>query len=249
MQSFYTEFMRSTPDNWKLQHFSIPHIMITLAVICCAMLLWKKREQLTKKSAIKILLVTMLTIQVFLLYYWYITTGYSGLNESLPLYNCRVAILFTIAALLTENKIAKNIACYWGLGGGIIAILLPNMDPFSWPHVTQLSFFMGHFALLLSSLYIFMTDNMTFNKKSLINILIFSTTFHILVALLNFRMKSNYCMVYQFPFGELPFVENATIYYAFFAISMHNFFLFLIHLSLRYLEKKRDASVKPSSSR
>lgn len=240
MKEFFIKAFRSEPDGWVLKLMSIPHLLLMAIVFSLAIYVWKKRDYFEKHDILRKPLIITLFLQVSILYSWYAFSGYTGIRESLPLYNCRLAIICTCVALLFKNKLAQLIACYWGLAGGIIAVTLPSMDPFSWPHYTQVSFFVGHLALLVGVFYIIGIDKPKFNLRSLKTMLIFSTVYHSAVSVLDYALNTNYCYLKKFPFGDLPFVESDTVTYTLFAICMHNFVLVLVHMGLKVLARKRD---------
>lgn len=240
MKDFFIKAFRAQPDGWALKLMSPPHLIIMALVFTLTIYVWKKRGYFEKHDILRKPLTITLFLQFSILYSWYAISGYTGILESLPLYNCRIAIILTCAALLSKNRLAQLIACYWGLAGGIIAVMLPSMDPFSWPHYTQVSFFVGHLGLLVGVIYIIGIDKPKFNLLSLRTILIFSTLYHSAVSIIDYALDTNYCYLKKFPFGELPFVNSDTIAYTIFAILMHNFVLVLVHIGLKVLAKKRD---------
>lgn len=241
MIDLFVKAFRSEPDGWALKLMSLPHIIIMVFVFSVAILVWKKQDYFRKHDILRKPLIVTLCLQFTILYTWYAVSGYTGIKESLPLYNCRVAIILTAIALLTKNKLSQLISCYWGLAGGIIAIVLPSMDPFSWPHYTQISFLFGHLALLMGVIYIIAIDKPKFDLSSLKSMFIFSTVYHLGVAVLDYALDTNYCYLKKFPFGDLPFVESHTLPYTIFAICMHNFVLVLVHMGLKGLARRRDA--------
>lgn len=240
MSEFLVKMFRGEPDGWSLKLLSTPHIILMVIIFSTAILVWKKHRYFQTHDILRKPLAITLFLQFTLLYTWYAISGYTGIRESLPLYNCRLAIILTTVALLTKNKFCRLVACYWGLAGGTLAVVLPSMDPFSWPHYTQISFTVGHFSLLIAILYMIAVDKPKFDLDSLKTILIFSTVYHAAVAVLDYALDTNYCYLKKFPFCELPFVASETIAYTLFAIAAHNFVLVLVHMALKGLERRRD---------
>lgn len=201
-------FFRETPDNyvfpiWSLKHFAI--IVIAFVGVEFIFLNKRKLKGSTLGGNFKLLMIIVLSLQQIILYSWYGFSGYFTIRESLPLYNCRIAIIFTILALITDKKLYKNVACYWGLMGSILALMMPDLDPFSFPHYTNISFFWGHIALLWSALYILVIDGYRINKVSLKLILYFTNIYHLAVYFFNVFAKSNYCYLMEPPFAKIFF--------------------------------------------
>lgn len=240
MLDFLERAFRSEPDGWSLKLMSLPHIIIMALVFSLAVVVWIKRNYFEKHDILRKPLAVALLLQFTILYAWYFFGGYTGIRESLPLYNCRFAIICCTFALLSKNKLLQLITCYWGLSGGILAVLLPSMDPFSWPHYTQISFLVGHLALLSSVIYIITIDKPEFNQLTLKKMLLFTTGYHTIVAMVDYALSTNYCFLRNFPFGELPFVANHTIGYTLFAIFVHNFIVILSHMGLKELSGFRS---------
>ncbi len=228
-------FFRTTPDGWSMKLLGLPHVLLMAFALISAIAVWKSQETLRKNDLLRKPLITTILVLVTILYTWYITSGYNDIREGLPLYSCRMAMFAAIAALLTKNRFAQNIACYWGLTGGVIAFLLPSMDPFSWLHFTNISFVLGHYALLLTVLYIICVDGYRVNISTAKTMIIITTIFNIFNAGINALIGSNYNFLRIFPFGELPFAENGTLAYTLVAIVIYNAIILAVHVGLKML--------------
>ncbi len=110
MSQFFTHFTRTTPDGWAVKLFGVQHLIILGFFFLCTVLLWKKRETLVKKDLLRTPLAMIMLAQITMIYSWYFFTGYSGLSQSLPLYNCRFAIIVTAITLLKDNKFGRTIS-------------------------------------------------------------------------------------------------------------------------------------------
>ncbi|MGT2668018.1 MULTISPECIES: TIGR02206 family membrane protein [Streptococcus] len=85
-------------------------------------------------------------VQVISLYMWYLLMD-MPLSESLPFYHCRLAIL---VMLFSKQSSMKTYFAYLGLFGASVALLHPIFDPYPFPHITSLSYVMGHLALAIN---------------------------------------------------------------------------------------------------
>lgn len=88
-------------------------------------------------------------LQLVSLYGWYFW-GRMSLAFSLPLYHCRLA-MFGLLLLPNGSKVKQYLALM-GLSGALFAIGYPVMDPYPFPHITGISFLVGHYALAVLSL-------------------------------------------------------------------------------------------------
>lgn len=92
-------------------------------------------------------------LQLLTLYSWY-ALNHQPLSESLPFYHCRIA-MFAVLFLPSPSKLKQYFALL-GTFGATVAFIYPIYDPYPFPHVTILSFIIGHLALLGNALiYLF----------------------------------------------------------------------------------------------
>lgn len=202
MVSFLKHFFRGTPDDYKFPAYGLEHILLVLLCFYVIFLLIKYREKLRNTILgrnVKISLIAGLLLQQIILYLWYGFSGYFTIKESLPLYNCRIAIIFTALALLTNKKIFRNVSVYWGIIGTIMAFASPDLDPFMFPHYTRVSFFLGHFLLIWGGIYILVIDEYRINKVNFREMLHFTNTYHIFILIFNIITDSNYCYIMEPP--------------------------------------------------
>ena len=68
------------------------------------------------------------------------------LSESLPFYHCRMAMFALL--FLPNRSVYKFYFALLGTFGSIVAFIYPIFDPYPFPHITILSFIVGHLALL-----------------------------------------------------------------------------------------------------
>ena len=87
-------------------------------------------------------------IQVTALYGWYLLCDFQW-SISLPLYHCRMA-MFALLLLPDKNRWKPYFALL-GCIGAIISFVYPVLDTYAWPHLTQFSFVIGHYALLMNA--------------------------------------------------------------------------------------------------
>lgn len=93
------------------------------------------------------------SIQLIVLYSWY-WGNHMSLSESLPFYHCRIAMF--VMLLIPGTSKYKQYFALLGTFGATAALAYPLFDPYPFPHVTILSFIIGHVALLGNALlYLF----------------------------------------------------------------------------------------------
>lgn len=189
-------FFRNIPDgsNFVLYHFSHLFIILTSFILSIYFI---KKVNLNRR--LELFIGYGLLIQQIVLYLWYIFSKYNIIKEGLPFYHCRIAILSLAFGFIFNINSLKNLGSVWGFIGSVIAIIYPNLDPFSFPHITQFSFFIGHIFLLLGSIYYLFIQKKSFSKKDFNQILIFTNIFHLMMFALNNLLNSNYAYMRKSP--------------------------------------------------
>jgi len=74
-------------------------------------------------------------------------------SNTIPLHLCHISSYATGLYLITKNKKFFDFAYFWGLGGGCMALLTPDIE-FGFPHIDFISLFFGHGLLFFGIMYI-----------------------------------------------------------------------------------------------
>lgn len=182
------DFFRGIAEKNEFITFGNIHIgLLLIALIGCFLILNSKESKV-----LELIIGIGLLSQQFILYYWYLTTKYCLFSEGLPLYHCRIAIIALGIGFLFNKKKLLKIGSYWGIFGSISALLFVGLDPFYFPHITQFSYFIGHFLLLWSSVYCLFIKKIGMNNKDYYTCLIVTNIYHLSMFVINPMLKSNY---------------------------------------------------------
>lgn len=92
---------------------------------------------------------TLQAFQLVVIYSWYALAVGFPLDESLPLYHCRIAMF--VVLLWPKPSKMKDYFAFLGLGGTLAAFVYPVFDPYPFWHVTIFSLIFGHLALWVNS--------------------------------------------------------------------------------------------------
>lgn len=160
--------------------------------------------RLNRKKIEHVTIGVQATIAI-LLNIWYITSRYHWLKESLPLYHCRIFIWGLIICHYTKHHDKKMFFALGGLMGAVIAFLVPETDPFNFPHITIISFSFGHMFLLINSLLAF---RLHYRKLTLKEIVLNLSLMSIVMASANFLFKGNYGFMTTPPKLIAPIIER-----------------------------------------
>lgn len=217
-------FTGSTGQNNFVLFGQIHLLILLVAIIGSLYILFNKKE--SRKT--ELIIGSVLVFQQVLLYSWYFKSNYNILTEGLPLYHCRISILLIGLGLLFKNKTFMKVGSYWGIFGSIAALLSPGVDPFTFPHITQFSFFIGHLFLLWGALYILFVKKIGMSSSDLKTALIFTNIYHPLMFIVNSNISSNYGYMNTPPISALS-VLNPYIY------SLGVIFTFNLILFIEYI--------------
>lgn len=173
--------------------------------------------------------ITLQAIQLISLYIWYIWQGFP-LDDSLPLYHCRMAML---ALLLLKDSKVKTYFALMGLVGGSCAIIYPVFNPYNFPHISSISFIIGHYALLVNSLnYLLRTYKTHPISKNMIVALTLLLNLGLVVV--NHFVSGNYGLL-----RHTPFITDAWLPIKYLAVSVTLIILMIImKKGLEYFDEK-----------
>lgn len=188
---FFYQFFRGVEDQPPLSLFSPVHLgLLGIAVIVIFLIVHYNEELRATgraKLGAKICAYTLLFTQLFK-YAWDIGSGHFSMDQGLPFFPCRIAVWLLIAAVLFDVEAAWPLGCCWGALGGFIAPILADPYPFSWPHFTNVEFFLTHFFMLFLILFKIIADQPTFSKKTLRQLMSLTNIFLIVSWVVNFSL-------------------------------------------------------------
>ena len=156
-------------------------------------------------------------LQLISLYLWY-SVCLIPISNSLPLYHCRLAMLAVL--FLPDKTPAKQYFALMGFSGAIFALVYPVLDPYDFPHITGVSFIIGHYALLINSLN-YLLNSYQKNQLSLSRITGYTFILNLLLVGVNHVTGGNYGIL-----RHPPIIDNSHIWLNYLAVS------FVLSLSL-----------------
>ncbi|NQI33134.1 TIGR02206 family membrane protein [Streptococcus suis] len=170
-------------------------------------------------------------LQVIALYSWYMAVDWT-LSESLPLYHCRLSMLFMLFA--KPGPLKRYFACL-GLFGSLVAFVYPVFDPFAFPHVTILSFIIGHYALAVNSLIYLLSEQKEddLDRTFVIRVTLLTNS---LMLLANLFLKGNYGFL-----SKMPLINSENVAFNFLLeTGLFVFAVLLVNSLVKNLLKKTD---------
>ena len=128
------------------------------------------------------------SLQLIVLYSWY-WGNQMPLSESLPFYHCRIAMF--VMLLIPGTSKYKQYFALLGTFGATAALAYPRFDPYPFPHVTILSFIIGHVALLGNAL-LYLFKNYEASLLNLKNVTVITFSLNALIGVVNLVVGGDY---------------------------------------------------------
>lgn len=173
--------------------FSFEHLMGVVMIFLAISTLFIFKDFYKKKDIkARYIVAGAMAMQQALLYLWYITSGSFTFGESLPLYTCRIAIIVSVFMMIKPKQWMVDIAYFWGLAGGLIALITPDTSTFAFPHFMFIQYFWGHGLLLFSIFYMLGIKECTINVESLRRIIKISMWYVVIIIPFNKISGGNY---------------------------------------------------------
>ena len=128
------------------------------------------------------------SLQLIVLYSWY-WGNQMPLSESLPFYHCRIAMF--VMLLIPGTSKYKQYFALLGTFGATAALAYPLFDSYPFPHVTILSFIIGHVALLGNAL-LYLFKNYEASLLNLKNVTVITFSLNALIGVVNLVVGGDY---------------------------------------------------------
>jgi hypothetical integral membrane protein (TIGR02206 family) len=184
--------------------FSFEHItaLIVLIIFDIFILIYlKKTGNKNINRTFRIFLCMLIVLLEISGNLWKIYSGTWSLDTSLPLHLCGISAYLCAVILIIKNNSLIDLAYFWGLGGGIIALIMPNLE-FNFPHFMFLKFFIMHNALVLSVLYFIFIENFKPSLRSVWKAVAITNIYAVITGIINYILKSNYLYICHKPGGS-----------------------------------------------
>ena len=128
------------------------------------------------------------SLQLIVLYSWY-WGNQMPLSESLPFYHCRIAMF--VMLLIPGTSKYKQYFALLGTFGATAALAYPLFDPYPFPHVTILSFIIGHVVLLGNAL-LYLFKNYEASVLNFKNVTVITFSLNALIGVVNLVVGGDY---------------------------------------------------------
>jgi hypothetical integral membrane protein (TIGR02206 family) len=117
---------------------------------------------------------------------------------SLPLDLCNLVLIACIISLIRPNRLLTEIAYFWGMGGGIQAVITPDLTR-SFPSWDYILFFWSHGVTLVAISFLIAEPGFRPEKRSIVRMMVGLNVYGLIVGVLDVRMGWNYGYLCQKP--------------------------------------------------
>lgn len=127
-----------------------------------------------------------------LLWYAYLSRhGQLEFHESLPLHMCDISIWAVIFALFTQKRLLYEWSYFFGVGGGLQALLTPELEK-GFPSLLALKFFFSHGGIIVGVAFLTWVIGMRPTWRSIWRMFIAGNIYMVVVGIFNYFAGTNY---------------------------------------------------------
>lgn len=228
-----------------LAAFSALHLIILFAFLVLVAIIYRRdlslKEGNNRRNLSKFFAVILLIDQV-ILYSWQFSSGYFNLQLSLPIYHCRIAIALLIIGVLFNRINIIHVGMYWGFLGSIMALLVPDMYKFRFPHYTNIQFFLAHVIMGLLIINLLKSREIQITGKETKFVLLITNIYNLFLFIFNLSMAHfwglkdiNYGYMNAFP-KIVPIRFNVFLHFIIISV-LFNMIMLLIGYVFQALSK------------
>lgn len=243
---FFEYFFRANEDGFVLKLYGPVHLtMVTIFILGCILIAKKfnGHEKSSKNQTFMKTLALILLVDQIILYSWQVGSGYFRLDMSLPLYHCRLAAWALIIGVLFDISSIKTIGLFWGTMGSLISMVMPELYAFSFPHYTNIQYFIVHLSMGWMALYMLIVEKMPVSKKQCSTVLLATNFFNVFLVAVNLGLrlvypKVNYGYMLDFP-GSLAGLLSP-VAHIIFMFAAFNLGVLILYSLFRLAQKSGD---------
>ena len=148
-----------------------------------------------KRKILAIQLVSLSLIELAL-FHWYYEGKVLFIREGLPLYHCRIAAFMMAISYFRKDYKLSNYFAWLGIIGTLTAYSFPDPSKYLWPHITNLTYVLGHILSIGSALMILTNERRELDFKLICKI---TLSMNLMIYLLNKTVSANYGYLNHLP--------------------------------------------------
>jgi len=161
------------------------HLVTLIIILCLAIFFpraYKDKPIYQKENVAKVLGISIILLELIKPFIWnYMDYPWIRL---VPIHMCSLSGFFIGVFLLTKRRLFFEVAFFWGIGGGINALITPDVT-LTFPDPKYILFFLGHGLLLVNIGYACIALNNRPTFESVKNGILFSMAILPVIYLIN----------------------------------------------------------------
>lgn len=120
-----------------------------------------------------------------------VTAGEWSARTGLPMNLCDWTGFAAMLALIFRWQTAYELAYFWGFGGGLQAMLTPDL-PFDFPDPRAIEFFVNHGIALVAVIYLTFAERMRPWPISIVRVFLISQLYLLIALIFDYALDANY---------------------------------------------------------
>ncbi|MDO4536020.1 MAG: YwaF family protein [Clostridium perfringens] len=218
-------------------------IIISIVLLGCYIII-KNSNSLRKNSRLTGKINTMfayiLILQQVFLTIENIILGKNDIFNLVPCYLSRMSIILLIVALLTNERVIKNISCYLGFFIGAHFLITNNFGSHS--YLDNALNYLGYIFLIWGVTCIISIDSFKLEKKILKNVLILTNAYCVFLIILSSIFNLNYNIISGTSSNIYEVLSKGS--YIFLVLLLINGSVALSHILIRFVLWEIDVNFK-----
>lgn len=182
--------------------FGSAHMSALTAILvfnAVMVLILKPSDRKRVRRVFRIAFACFTGISFICFFIWAFYSGYWSVKYALPLQICDISVILSIIMLLKGNQFIYEITYFWGISGGLHALLTPGIAPYNYPHYIFFSFFILHGVVVTSVLYMTIVEGCRPAFSSVWKTLLITNGYAVVVFAVNLLIDSNYMFLMEKP--------------------------------------------------
>lgn len=192
------------------RHSEDLRINIKMPLVCGFLLIYLiliyKLRYKRKILAIQLVSLSLIELALFLRYY---EGKVLFIREGLPLYHCRIAAFMMAISYFRKDYKLSNYFAWLGIIGTLTAYSFPDPSKYLWPHITNLTYILGHILSIGSAFMILTNERRELDLRFICKL---TLAMNLVIYLLNKILSANYGYLNKLPDSISINVSSQVLY-------------------------------------